>query len=286
MHHHSKVRNIMYCGHRTLFINYADAGFAKAQQLGLWAGKFFGKFDEVKGYGPDDLDPAFRKQYSQTLSVQRGAGLWLWKPYIILKALDQLAEGDYLFYCDSGAFFLRSCKYIFDAMQNSDIWVSDIPLIEKEWSKPALFQKYGIGENDNIRYSNQIQGGFIGVRKSESSVALIRKWYHACCVPELLWPMDHAEPHGDCIAHREDQSILSVLCKIEGIKPHRDPTQFGRLPEKYRLENAAYIVPSHSEDDFPALIILHRSKDCEKLIIIKKIFMVFLPIPILKRLMK
>lgn len=33
----------------------------------------------------------------------QGAGFWVWKPFIILKELEHLEEGDYLLYTDAGA---------------------------------------------------------------------------------------------------------------------------------------------------------------------------------------
>ena len=32
----------------------------------------------------------------------QGAGFWVWKPFIILKELEHLEEGDYLLYTDAG----------------------------------------------------------------------------------------------------------------------------------------------------------------------------------------
>jgi hypothetical protein len=50
-------------------------------------------------FGPEDIDDDFRKangmtsaDNADTLSVERGVGLWLWKPYVIRKALMMLEE--------------------------------------------------------------------------------------------------------------------------------------------------------------------------------------------------
>ena len=80
-----------------------------------------------------------------------------------------------MFCCDSGSFVFRLCKYIFDTMNAADIWVSDIPLIEKEWSKPQVFNALGANE-DEIIDSNQIQASFIGVRKTEYAERFIALW--------------------------------------------------------------------------------------------------------------
>ena len=276
----------MYNGHRTYFINYADAGFAKAQRFCSWSAKHWGRFDETIEYGPDSLDPEFCIRHKDTLTQKRGAGLWIWKTYVILKTLEKIGEGDYLFYCDAGAFLIKPCDYIFDGMKDGDIWVSDIPLIEREWTKPALIYNIGIDKNDSILNSNQIQATIVGIRKSDASIAFLEKWYELCCNPALLWPMRSDEPHGECRSHREDQSILSVLCKVQGIKAHRDPSQYGRIPEKYKVKGAAFSMPSHPDDSYPVLLILHRTGDCNKGIILKQWLNAVLPKKLVYRLIK
>ena len=82
----------MYKGNKTVQISYADEKFAKAQRLNSWAGKQLGRFDEVVAYGPLDIDDAFYANNKTILSMPRGAGLWLWKPYIIYKQLEQLND--------------------------------------------------------------------------------------------------------------------------------------------------------------------------------------------------
>ena len=128
-------------------------------------------------YSPDSLAPKFRQEHSEILSLKRGNGLWLWKPYIILDALEHVDEGDYVFYCDSGAFFFDSAMPLIESMGDCDVWVSGISLLEEQWTKSEEFR-------------------------------------------------------GECLAHREDQSCLSVLCKLKGIKIHRPPYI---APRYYRM---------------------------------------------------
>lgn len=276
----------MYNGHRTYFINYADAGFAKAQHFSSWAARHWGRFDEIIEYGPDSIDPEFYTKHKDTFSVKRGAGLWLWKPYIIMKTLELMGDGDYLFYCDAGAFLIKPCDFIFGGMKDSDIWISDIPLLEKEWTKPTLIDEMEAVDSDRILNSNQIQATIIGIRKSDTSMAFLEKWHDLCCNPALLWPMRSDEPHGKCKSHREDQSILSVLCKEQGIQAHRDPSQYGRIPEKYKVEGATFSIPHHPDDLYPILIVLHRTGDCNKRIIFRQWLNAVLPKKLVYRLIK
>ena len=136
--------------------------------------------------------------FNRFSSVKRSNGLWLWKPYIILNALERVSDGDYVFYCDSGAFFFSSVKPLIDSMRDADIWVSDIPYIEEQWTKPEVFARLGITSAE-IKSSAQIQGSFVLARKSKMSCEFVREWLKMCATPELIKPLEPGEPHGVCI---------------------------------------------------------------------------------------
>ena len=243
-----------------VLINYANKLYKRTQHFNSWTGKHIGKVDKVIEYGPEDIDEVFLNKNKDILNLKRGAGAWLWKPYIILKTLESVEDGDLVFYCDSGTFFCRSMKVLLEHMENQEIWVSNIPLIEKQFTKPEVFEI--LGATDDIKNSHQIQGGFIIVRKTNESVAFIQEWLEACENPRLLLSNENHEESGECISHREDQSILSVLCKKHGILPHKDPSQYGRLPEKYRESGRLFDVPEH-DDDYAPIIVLHRTREVD-----------------------
>ena len=264
----------------TILINYADGLYKKTQAFNSWTGRVIAGFDKVIEFGPKDIDNDFYQENKELLKEKRGAGLWLWKPYVVLKALELAEEGDYIFYCDSGSFFCGKIKKIIQNMKE-DVWVSDIPLIEKQWTKPRVFETLQAA-SDEIKESNQIQGGFICVRKTTQSVELVREWLNCCCQPKLLLPEESKK--GEFIEHREDQSLLSVLCKKRNIKPHKDPSQYGRIPEKYHLSGALFKVPVHPDDSYCPIIVLHRTKDVKLMTALRQWLLTWLPKPIIYRL--
>ena len=69
-----------------ILINYADRGFFKAQKLNSESGLEHG-FDRVINYCRKDIDSDFLNKNEYILNKVRGAGYWLWKPYIILNVL-------------------------------------------------------------------------------------------------------------------------------------------------------------------------------------------------------
>lgn len=252
--------------YRVILLNYADEKFVKAQNFCSKTGKIIGHCTKVISYSPKDIDQKFRCENKQILDTKRGAGLWLWKPYFINKALKQIDSGDYLFYCDSGAFFIRSVKEIIKSM-DQDIWVSELPLIEEQWTKPSCFTKMELNE-EKYKKTNQIQASFLCIRKTEYAEAFVKKWLELCCDYSLIAPEANENYENDekpaFIAHREDQSILSLLCKKEGIRPHKDPTQFGRYPEGYKQPHYLFRVTDHNNDKYKPILIHHRLSNINK----------------------
>lgn len=265
-----------------VLINYANERFESVRGFNTWTGKHIAGFDKVIEYAPENIDSCFYNQNREILEEKRGNGLWLWKPYFIKKALLEEADyGDYLFYCDSGAFFVRNINPMIEEMQG-DIWVSNLPLIEKQWTKKSVLEAL-CGNRPDIAHTNQIQGSFLIIRKSEASVKVVDEWLTLCCNSRLLKPLDADEEAGECIAHREDQSLLSILCKLKGIVPQRDPSQFGRFPEGYRGEGYLYSEPCHT-NQYKTTIVLHRLDYIRIRAFIRLALAAYLPYPLAKRI--
>ena len=93
-----------------LAITYGDDNFSQSNKYNLKTAIRYGKADKTILYGPNDLDNEFKEKNHQILSVKRGSGYWIWKPYIINKAMKLIDYGDYLVYADSGSFYTRNIK--------------------------------------------------------------------------------------------------------------------------------------------------------------------------------
>lgn len=265
-------------GTKIVLINYADDKFRSVQKLCSYTGKIIGRCSQVISYTPEDIDKQFANKNKQILETKRGAGLWLWKPYFIHRTMKQLNKGDYLFYCDSGAFFVRSIKEIIKSM-DQDIWVTELPLIEEQWTKPECFSKMGL-DTDKYKKSNQIQASFLCIRKTDDSEIFVKKWLALCCDFFLISPKINENDDSEkpvFIAHREDQSLLSLLCKKEGIIPHKDPSQFGRYPEGYKQIKYVFRTIEHKKDKYKPTIILHRQSNIKWKLFIKSYLIAFGP---------
>ena len=229
-------------------LNFANAEYKKHQKLNTKTAFLFGKVDKVYSFSPEDIDKDFYEQNKNILSQKRGAGLWLWKPYFILKVLNEINERDVLIYMDSGAFYVRNVYSLITKLKASkqDIMLFEQPLIECQWTRKSVFETLNMN-NEKTRFSNQTLGTII-IIKTPNSCDFIKKWLELCQKEELIFPKEKDDKEDFMyIAHREDQSILSVLGKKEGIIPFSDPTDYGRFFNQYLAYDRLFCVNKKEE---------------------------------------
>lgn len=243
-----------------IFVTYSTPNYFKARDFAGRMAKRFGKFDKVVLYSPDDIDVDFKRNHNDILSVKRGAGLWLWKPYSFYKALcEEANDGDYVFYCDAATFFIRNCKHIINTIDESDIWVADNRYLEEQFTKEDLFHLLDSTE-ESYRKSNQIQAHYICARKSKKSMQFAKDWLDYACDIDYIGPENTKLGLENCEAfecHRFDQSILSLLSKKYEIKPHLCPFFIGYPNKRSGLlyRNGEPIL----EREYPCCMVLQHS---------------------------
>ncbi|CAG34747.1 hypothetical protein [Desulfotalea psychrophila] len=227
---------------RKILINYADDAFKKAQKKNSESGIAIGGFDQCISYGPKDIGSDFAKKNKKILSQKRGAGYWLWKPYIIQKTLELLAYGDFLFYCDSGSHFIGSIDPLIDisTQRSQDVIVFDLEHIEKRWTKRDAFVLLGCDE-EKYKETMQRIGGFVLIKKTDRSLSFFDEYLRYAQDERILTDQVNScgENYPGFVEHRHDQSILSLLSKKHGLESYRDPSQWGNkmMPE---YENSSY----------------------------------------------
>jgi hypothetical protein len=218
---------------KVLLINYANAVFRKSQLKNSKTARDITGFKEVISYTPKDIDAAFRAQHAAILKQEKGDGYFLWKPYFIQKALNLLQEGDYLFYCDSGAYFIDTVDDFlsFCETKNQDIFPFELIHYEKVWTKRDAFV---LMDCDSERYYNTKQrlASFTLIRKSDFSCKFVDEWLHYAQDERILTDIENQcglDNYEGFIENRYDQSVFSLLTKKYEIAAYRDPSQFGTL---------------------------------------------------------
>lgn len=224
---HGKSLSLPKC----TLINYANDTFKKLQKKNSRTGLKIGGFERVVSYSPSDLDSEFYFKNRDILDEERGNGYWLWKPYIIKKELININKGDYLFYCDSGSYFINSVQDLILTLNsvNQDIMPFELGFKESMWTKRDAFVLMGCDSSKFVN-SNHRLATFILFKKSHTSLKFVDEW--------LLLSQDEriiTDEENKCglpnyegfTENRHDQSIFSLLSKKYNLKAFRDPSQFG-----------------------------------------------------------
>jgi hypothetical protein len=218
----------------TLLINYADGRFREAQKLNTKTGLLIGGFDRAIPYGREHLDDDFVARNGEILSQPVGAGFWLWKPYVVLTALKrEMAEGDLLFYCDAGAVFIARAAPVLDLCRNQALPILLFSLEAEHtiarWTKRDCSYYMGL---DHAPYPDLplLVGGYFVCRKEAAAVAFFEEWLAYAQDPRILTDAPNScglPDYPKFVAHRRDQSILSLLGHKHRIPTVPDISQWG-----------------------------------------------------------
>lgn len=192
------------------FINYASNGFFKSQEEGLRCAELFGF--KCKGYSNLDIEDSFLQKNKQILSSERGAGYWLWKPYIILDMLNKIEDGDYLVYMDSGARFIGNPDSYLKSIDDCGILAFSMVQRTSKWTKGDCFHEINSADKNQFKDKNQLQGTYIFFRKCENSISFVKEWLSYCETNLITDSPNEKMPNfDDFIDHRHDQAIFSLL---------------------------------------------------------------------------
>ena len=241
-------------------INYADGEpYESFRRINTKTAYRFGKADKVIEYSSKDIPQSYKEQHKEIFAYKRGAGLWLWKPYIIHKALSQLNEGDWLFYSDAGVIFINDLHHLTRCASdnNLDIFTVEQPTLCRQFTKRECYVTLGLSEHNE----NQALGLLL-LRKSDVSMQFISEWLHLCEDEELLSPKrfyPDIEEWQDFYAHREDQSLLSLLRDKWGLPAFRDPSDYGEMPFMYAgVGKWTYHPKKYDNSPYPTIILCNR----------------------------
>jgi hypothetical protein len=191
----------------------AARGCSTALELGV---------DECYIFDYSNLDDTFRRKNEHILKLGRGAGYWIWKPYIIYQTLAAVAEGDYVIFQDADAYLVKPVHLIIAFMEEHEVrhhgvLAFNMIHIQRDWCKRDAFK----GQNcDTPRCHNarQIDGSFHIWRKGPHSLNVSSAWlreiqniYHVSDVPNI-YGLPNLPSFRE---HRHDQAILTNIFSRE-----------------------------------------------------------------------
>ena len=195
----------------------------------------------------------FRNKNRKILAHKRGAGLWVWKPYIIQEVLLRLSDQDVLFYSDAGIEILQPLDPLIGLCTANEgvVLFATHGKINQHWTKRDCFVYMGC-DSEKYHTGDQAMGGFSVWMRTEKAIGLVQEWLEYCQNYAIMndGPNSCGEENlPGFVQHRNDQSVLSLLAIRHNLELFRDPSQWG---ESWGAswQNSAYTT----------LINVHRSR--------------------------
>ncbi|MGN6605041.1 MAG: hypothetical protein ACTHK8_21475 [Ginsengibacter sp.] len=205
------------------FLTFASTNYKNTFRRITTEAENCGFFDTITCLNEFDLPIQYRID-NQVNEQTRGYGYWIWKSYITNQLLSEIPEGDILVYIDAGCSincegrkrFYDYIKLLTTSEYSNLSFQLNFP--EKIYTKGDLFKHFHLEENNAIRNSGQLMATSFLIRKDKSSVNLTEKWFTLCHEHKnLLIDSPSSYPNDPkFIAHRYDQSIFSILRKLQG----------------------------------------------------------------------
>lgn len=202
----------------------------------------------------------------------KGHGLWIWKSIILRKAL----KGDFgaysrFFYLDAGSQFnlmspiakKRFEEYLEIASSHGGLsfthrtgqfGIQDFS--EKNWGEPHLHQAMKV--DTRLLDLPQIQAGCLFL--TPKSLPVIEEWYRWCTKDSYSFLIGNPDIQGagSKFQHRFDQSIISPLWHMSGMKTLPDETWFAPEWKKSGREFPIWTIRNDSSVRLPANNLLSR----------------------------
>lgn len=209
--------------------------------------------DSYSIWTPNDLSIEFKETMKKELEVDKGYGLYCWKPYIVHREMCRLQDGDVLVYCDAGNEWVGDMKtatpgYDIPFMFFGNGWPNG------DWCKGDMIKRMFRGvDEDRFIKGQQVQASTFFLRVCASTRKFVQEWYAWSISPGMIDNSDSLCFNKPTFReHRWDQSILSALIYQWNITLHWFPTTTAR-----------HLQANHPDDKYPVLLNHHRKRNNE-----------------------
>ncbi len=179
-------------------------------------------FDEIETLTESDLDAQYVEKHKHLLKRGvRGFGYWIWKPYVIWRALQSMADGDELYYVDAGCHFnpkgrSRMFEYA-ETLRENALGLAGFELTPDcsvgAFTKMDLLAHMGMVNREDLLSCAQICATHVFCRKNEKVLAFLADWLQICEHIHLVDDSPSVLPNvSNFVEHRHDQSVFTLLC--------------------------------------------------------------------------
>jgi len=179
------------------------------------------KQENIHIFGAHDVfDDPFVIENHHIFKEKKGAGYWAWKPFIILKVMQNIPMGDVIVYHDSGRpcydwKFTKCMKPFVEYVceHHGGVGITFGPFKHGNWTKHDCFEVMGCDEH-KFRNHNQASATWGVWQKNVLSVSILNEWLRWMMTPSRIVTDDKsiiANEREHFKHHRHDQSILTNI---------------------------------------------------------------------------
>lgn len=206
-------------------VNYADGPEVFYQNQNTLAMSAINHgIDFILMYRKHHISKEFAKKHSYILGQERGAGYWLWKPWVILDALNKAPENAIIVYLDSGFCIKGNIQPLLDLTRISPmIFVKHDDIgttVQSITQKNTLLKMHC--NDEKCRTSGHIWGAVSIYKNVKETRDFVLKWLDWCSIPDVLMnaplvtlvklPAENLIESKELKHHNHDEAILSILC--------------------------------------------------------------------------
>merc|ERR1711959_116366 len=132
--------------------------------------------DDARAYGFKDLSPAWAERNHEVLSQRRGAGWWLWKPHLILRALKDPAvpwARGVVLWVDAGNYLHADPRSLVEtALQTSDVAALRLKwCLEADWTSARSLELLNVSKRYAVTDRPQYGAYFLVFRKTQTAIS-------------------------------------------------------------------------------------------------------------------
>lgn len=202
--------------------------------------KRMGVFASIKVLGERDLGETFLRERGELIRrYPVGHGLRSWKPWIILDALEQVADGEWIVYADVGCSLNARARrvlraYVAHAAPHAMPWFAfrtRHPL--GRFTKRALLRHHGV-DTDAFRAQAQLGSSVHVIRAEPATRALAALWHEAMAEAALVDDSRSNDEHPEFVEHRGESSVFTVLAWQHGVVSVPDQTRWAPIWHRRR----------------------------------------------------
>ena len=185
-------------------------------------------------FKPEDLSNEINNYAKKN---KKGYGYWIWKPFIIKKALSQINQEEILLYVDGRSGLKKTGKpikwlddFIFERKFDIACWQT----LHKEmsWTNGDIISAFNIDLDSELLHSGQFGATFHAWRKNIRSQKFINEWFNFLMENLEICRDDYSRHlnHKEFIENRHDQSVFSMMIKTK--VANNDPIAFKILENR------------------------------------------------------